>query len=130
MDVAPSRTEVQQTNKALREWATGLRVWSRHVRDISAAERERARRSGAHPMASRALSAARRDPSVLVLPPLGTVSAAELAAVLRASHGLGEEESRRALARGMLLTGYPLEADRVASADAFEVIEHALRSPG
>ena len=126
MDVAPSGTDVLQANRALREWATGLRAWSRHVRESSAAERDRTRRSGTHLAATSACAettAARAD---VTLPSLGTVSTVELEAVLRTSHGLSRAESSRALLKGMLLTGYPLEADRVASADAFEVIDHAL----
>ncbi|MDZ5661695.1 hypothetical protein SFC79_07975 [Nocardioides sp. S-58] len=63
------------------------------------------------------------------LPALGPVWTNELRTVLRDLHGLDETEAGKALERGLLIAGYPLDVDFVAAADAFEIIEHGLPLP-
>jgi hypothetical protein len=122
-DTRARRDEILETSVELREWAVGLREWSRGVREASVAHRRRsdlARWTGPH----LALDLLAERPG---LPCMGPVWMSELGAALTTVHGLGAADAARALRRGLLVAGYPLDVDFVAAADAFEIIEHALR---
>ena len=119
-----AHAEILQTNKALREWAAGLRAWSRLVREGGAAVRAPHRQSGG--------ATATRAPALPVrpnedgLPSLGEVRVSELFSTLVDIHGLPTRTAVERLAIGLAVSGYPPEVDRVSAADSFDIIEWAI----
>ena len=116
--------EIVETNRALREWAAGLRAWSRLVREGCATGRApdvrpRRPRSSCPP-------ALPVRPNQDGLPSLGEVMVTELFSTLVDIHGLPTRTAVQRLATGMAIAGYPPEVDRVSAADAFDVIEWAV----
>ena len=132
---APVRgNEVLLANQALREWSAGLRHWSRCSRDESSSHRQRAQalRKREAPLARTAGAPLRElEPCVEVepeLPTLADVDIDELRTILTTCHGFGVDEAASAVVLGLLAAGYPSRCQSVVTADAFDVIETAVRN--
>lgn len=136
IDAAMS-SDILAANQSLREWAAGLRAWSRSARQTSEAHRHRThtlKESHAKRGGRSTRPPARVRPPVQQqvveatsgLPELGTVRVSELFLSLVDGHGFGAEEAVRALATGLLVAGYPADCDAIATADAFDVVENAV----
>lgn len=63
----------------------------------------------------------------MILPSLGELEVPTLLDILVGHHGFGVEHAVSAVTMGMFVAGYPLHHDRVTAADAFEIVEAALR---
>ena len=113
--------DILATNAALREWAAGLRAWSRSARGSSAEFRRRARLLRPAPL--RVAADAPRG-----VPALAPIPVRDLREVLVQDHGLSGPEADRALATGLLVAGYPSGYEELAAADAFDVVEEILDS--
>ena len=115
--------EVLMASRSLREWSVGLRHWSRSARQASCLRRQRAQEVNIGGLPQRQAGAV----AVQALPPLGMVRGSELVSFLVRGHGFGHVEAEAAVAVGMLVAGYPGDYGLVSAADAFDVVEHAVR---
>lgn len=61
------------------------------------------------------------------LPTLGLVDVDELAEIVAGRSDTSLESARRAVRRGVLCAGYTPESRHITTADAFDVVEEALR---
>lgn len=117
----PQYEQILSTN-ALRGWADGPRMWSQMVRAESAVARRR--RGELEPPEGDAW------PEVPDagdgLPPLGPIKVSELLRYLVRDHGFDADEATLALSVAMLAAGYPPGFDRVAAADAFDLMRDAI----
>ena len=123
--------EVLAANRALREWAAALRYWSRAARHSSVMQREHAgalKGSGRAGYLVEEPGASGYDECVedgLIL--LDDVLRSELFTLLVEHHAFSTSEAERALALGLLIAGYPSDFPEILAADAFDIVESALR---
>jgi hypothetical protein len=124
------RDDIRRSNLALRERAALLRERSRLVREEAEVTCVRARRLATGSAAWRAGLQALRAPEPEAVvgfgagdAELGEVRVTELFTVLVERHRFGVIEAVRALARGLLVAGYPTETEVVSAADAFSIVE-------
>ena len=61
------------------------------------------------------------------LPSLSLVDVEELVDIVAARNDCGHEAAERAVRRGALYAGYQWKSDQVTAADAFDIVEEALR---
>lgn len=128
----PPSHDVLRSNQSLREWAAGLRQWSKCARDASSAERVRAhdlleRASVVRRPADTATRPRAADPAAEpVLPGLGEVSMPELVSILVDRHGMSPVHAVKVLSTATVAAGYPAGYDRVSAVDAFGILEWAL----
>ena len=124
------RTEILRTNHALRQWAGSLRVRGERARAacrgrrLSAAPWERP--AGDATPVGRAEADESTNPEPR-LPSMGTVPVTELFAILVDQHGMAVVDAVRALIEAMVVAGYPSDHPWVSAADAFDIIDRAVR---
>ena len=123
--------EILRSNQAVRQWAAGLRDRGTRARAESRHRRARAGAAVGPPPLTRRPQPAPDLPGFdpAGLPSLGEVRVEELVAILVDDHGFAVARAERALAHGMMICGYPRGHDSVVAADAFEVVERAVRRP-
>jgi hypothetical protein len=63
----------------------------------------------------------------VVLPSLGAIGVEELQRVLVERHGFARIAASRAVVDGLWSCGYPRDYEEVVAADAFEIVDRALR---
>lgn len=103
----------RRARRGLRRWIGKVRVVARRGWDLVLALRRR--RTGV------------AAPSQAEEPSLGDVSVTELFTVLVDQHDFQVRPAVTAIALGLAEAGYPPDHDRVSAADAFAIIEYALR---
>ena len=128
--------DVLSSNHALREWAAGLREWSRVAREVAAMQRTRSIEFRETRLTTRRTYDGvwgSADPSPTTgaeagptTPGLGEVQLSELFTVLVDHHGFGFMDAVQTLTTALTFAGYPVEADEVAAADAFEIVDWAV----
>ena len=108
-----------------------MRYWSRAAREAVARRRARA-----HPPAEPGLDASVSGEMALLmaacapgdgLPTLDLVEVDELVDIVADRSDSSVESARRAVRRGVLCAGYTPESRHITTADAFDVVEEALR---
>ncbi|MFS0885408.1 hypothetical protein [Aeromicrobium sp. 179-A 4D2 NHS] len=131
-----TRAEILQANRALRDWAEGLRTWSKNARDNAATQRHRAEALVRSKVGATASPFAEPLPYIDVhtgrdgLPCLDLIGVTELVDIVMERAGLSRPAAARAVHRGVLCAGYRNDSDRVTAADAFDIVEDAVRFLG
>ncbi len=119
------RAQILDASAALRAWSEDVRAWSRSTRRVAAAVR-----LARHDRADLGWPDAGESRAVVgtgaPLPVVGPLAVADLLDILVHDHGIDPRQAWRSLALAMLGAGYPPDSDRVAAADAFDVVHHAL----
>ena len=129
-----SRADILQANRALRDWAAGLRAWSQNARDTSALQRARAQ-ALVHAGAPRSPYT---EPSRYIdvhtgrdgLPCLDLIDVDELVDIVMGRVGMRRQAAVRAVRRGVLCAGYRNDSESVTAAGAFDIVEDARRFVG
>lgn len=125
------RGAVRQFRRALRERAGGLGSLIRRARNGS----DGGRITEIAPRERRDLRSPHAAPSPdidvqtcgYMVPCLGLIGVDELVEIVASRGSLEAEDATRAVQRGVLCAGYRTDCDDVTAADAFDIVEEALR---